>query len=133
LVFEQGSLARGKLFRQHGEISDSRIHRRRFPGRVLIDCALLGDEGVQISNSDKNLYIAVRQSFCNLDLVQVPRRVVVNRRPQLAPQIAHTSSRRDYRRMSPQLHQLLLHPGRKVGLKAVLPHNVFRDGLQVYV
>jgi len=31
------------------------------------------------------------------------------------------------------LGQLLLDRGREVGLKTVLPHDVFRDGLQVEV
>ena len=54
-MFQQGSLARGKFFRQHGEVADSGVDRSRFAGGMLIDGALLGDEGVDIGDADQNL------------------------------------------------------------------------------
>ena len=60
LIFQQGSLARGKLFGEHGEVSDSCIHRRRFSGGMLINRALLGDEGIQVGNADQNFCFAIR-------------------------------------------------------------------------
>lgn len=35
--------------------------------------------------------------------------------------------------MSPQVHKLLLHGGSEIRVKAVLPHHVFSNGLQVDV
>src|ERR1700733_7353075 len=68
LIFQQGSLARGKIFRQHGKVPDSSVDSRRFPGGMLIDRALFGDERVHISNADQDLCVAVRQLLRNLDL-----------------------------------------------------------------
>ena len=77
--------------------------------------------------------IAVRQSFRNFDLVEIARGVVIDGRPEQVAQIAHTSSGSDLRRMRAQICQLLLDRGGEVGFKSVLPHDFFRDGLQVEV
>jgi hypothetical protein len=83
LMFQQRSLARGKFFGQHGEVADSGVDRRRFPGGMLIDRSLPGDEGIYIGDADQNSDVAIRQSFRNLDLIQVAGGVVVDRGPQL--------------------------------------------------
>ena len=81
-MFQQGSLARGKFFRQHGEVSDSGVDGRRFPRGMPINGALLRNEGVYVGNADENFDIAVRQSFRNFDLIQIAGSIIVNRRPQ---------------------------------------------------
>ena len=45
---------------------------------MLIDGALLGDVGIQLSNADEALHVAAWLAFGNFDLVEVAGGVVID-------------------------------------------------------
>ena len=131
LIFQQGSLARGKFLGQHREVSDSSVDRGRFSRSVLIDGSLFRDERVDIGNADENFHAAIWLSFGNFDLIEIARSVIVNRRPEEVSQIAHIFSRGDLGRVSAQVSQLFLDGRGEIGVESALPHDFFGCGLQI--
>ena len=66
----------------------------------------------------------------NFDLVQIARRVVIDRRPQQVPQILHAIGG-SKRRTPAKVGDLLLSPGREVGTESLMNHLVVSSGGKV--
>ncbi len=79
LVFEQGSEARRQELRQHGKVTNPGVDGGGLLLRVLVDRRAFGDEGVHIGDPHKNFGGAVGKSLGHLNLIKVPRGVVINR------------------------------------------------------
>lgn len=133
LVIEQGSLSCGKLFGEHGKIPYSGVHRCRFASRVLVDRRQLGRERIYVGDADHDLDAAIGQPLGDLDLIEIARRVVIDRRPEQASEVAYIYIGGDFRRMVSERCELFRYSRRKLRLKAVLDHDFFRDGFQVAV
>ena len=98
---------------------------------MLIDGRILGHKGVDIGDSYQHFDISVGQAFSHFDLVEIARSVIVNRRPEEIPQIAHVRACGHLRRMCLQLPELLRNLWRKFWLEAVLQHDFFGDLLKI--
>jgi hypothetical protein len=133
LIFEQRSQPRGQLFGKHREVAHAGIDCGGLSRRVLIDGSFFWYKSVDISDSHHDLDIAVGQAFGDFNLIKITGSIVVDGRPQELAKVAHSSSGSDLRRMRPQLRQLRRHFRRKIRLKAVVDHDLFRGGLQVDV
>ena len=83
-------------------------------GRVLVDGRVRRNERVDVGDRHQHLDVAVRQPLGHLDLIEVARRVVVDRRPEQAAQIANVGARLEMRRMRRQRRQLLLHLAERI-------------------
>ena len=99
----------------------------------LVDGRIFLHKGVDIGDADHDLHVAVGQAFGDFNLIKITGSIVVDGRPQELAKVAHSSSGSDLRRMRPQLRQLRRHFRRKIRLKAVVDHDLFRGGLQVDV
>ena len=133
LIFEQGSLSRRKLFRKHRKIPHSGVHGRRFTTGVLIDRSQLGHERIDVGDPDHDPDPAIGQTLGNLDLVEVARGVVVDRRPEQISKVANIALSSHFRRPVAQRRKLRLHLRRKVRPEAALDHDFLCNGLQINV
>jgi len=96
---------------------DARVDRRRLARGMLIDRRLFRNEGIDVGDAYHHLDAAVGKAFGKLDLIEIARSVVVDRRPQKAAQIADTATGADLRRIRFQRRQLLGNFRGKVGWK----------------
>ena len=54
LPFEQRRQARGELFRQHGEVAHTCVHRGRLARRMLIDRRVQPGASIHIGNANQH-------------------------------------------------------------------------------
>ena len=73
---------------EHRKDGEARVERRRRARGVLVDRAVLRHEGVDVGDADQNANVAVRQALAHLDLIEIARLAVVDRRPEERTQIA---------------------------------------------
>ena len=132
-ALEQRAGAGRERLRQHRKVPDARVHGRRLDRGVIVDGRARGHERVHVRDADQHSHRAVGQSLGDFNLIEVARRVVVDRRPQQAAQIAHLRSRCDGGRMRVDGLQLGLGGGGKLRLEAVRDHLLARQLLQVGV
>jgi len=141
LSFKQRRCARGKFFRQHGEVADSGIDRGGFPLGVLVDGSSARDECIHVRDADSDLYLAVGDGFGHFDLIEVARGVVVDRGPEQVPQVVNVVtfppivsrifSCGDHGRMLLQVGKLRGDFRRKVRIETAGAHDFPGGGLQV--
>ncbi len=132
-ALEQRAGAGREGLRQHRKIPDAGVHGRRLDRRVIVDGRARGHERVHVRDADAHPHRAVGQSLGDFNLIEITRRVVVDRRPQQAAQIAHVRSCRDSGRMRVDGLELGLGGGGKLRLEAVRDHLLARQLLQVGV
>src|SRR5208337_3165863 len=100
---------------------------------MLIDGRVLRDERIDIRDSYQHPRLTGRQPLSYLNLIEITRGIVIDRRPELIAQIANRSSRRHLWRVRCQLRKLLPNLRREFRLKAVLQHGLLGCRLKVEV
>ena len=87
LAFVERRAVRRQLFGQHRKDVDAGVDRRAVGERVLVDRRALRHERIDVGDGDDEPDIAVGQPLRDLDLVEIARLVVVDRRPGLVAQV----------------------------------------------
>src|SRR5271169_1222233 len=91
-----------------------------FRRSMLIDRRAHGDVAIHIGDANPDSNAAIR-ALRDLDLIQVPGRIVIDRRPEERPQVAHIASR-GRRRAVCESSQLLLDRRWEIRIEAVVNH-----------
>jgi len=84
---------------------------------------------IHVSDTDHHFDAAIGKTLREFNLIEVARSIVIDRRPQQTPQIAHIACRGDLGWMGLQFSQLLRNLRRKIRLKPALLHDLFCNGL----
>jgi hypothetical protein len=82
------------------------------------------NERIHIRDRHPYLCRAIRQQLGDFKLIEIARRVVVDRRPRKRAQVADVRAGGQRRWMRGQGGELLLHLRRELGLEAVRPHGL---------
>ena len=107
---------------QHWKDLYTGVHGSRILLRVQVGGRLLRDQCVDVGDRDENANRAVAQLVGDLDLIEVARFGVVDRRPQEIAQVAHSigASRLNRRR------HLALDAGTEFGIEPILAQHPLR-------
>ena len=90
--FAQRRVVRGQRLRQHREDSRARIDGARIRSRVLVERRATVHERFDVGDPHPNTDVSRRELLRDLDLVEVARFVVVDRRPRERAKIAHAGA-----------------------------------------
>jgi hypothetical protein len=111
LVLEQGSQPRRQGLGNHGEVAHTGIDGRGLLRGVIVNRRAFAHQGIDIGDSDQHSGCPVGQLLGDFDLIEVPRRVIVDRRPQQVSQIAPGADGRALGSMPLELGKLPLDCG----------------------
>src|SRR5215831_17358365 len=95
---------------------------------------MLRDERVHVGNRNEDLCFVAGQRHDDLELIEIPRRIVVDGAPDELAEITNlpvTDCGRDRGRMSRELRQLAIDAWRKLRFESALPHRLRGGGLQI--
>ena len=118
LRVQQRSPVRGQFARQHREDGHAGINRSRLRRRVEVYGRPFGDGAVHIGNPHQQAHGAIRKFLDVFHLVQVPRTVVVNGRPEERTQVTRRRPGIFWR-------------WRKIRLESRLQHGLMRAGIKI--
>ena len=94
---------------------------------MSIDGRVFGDKSIDVGDADHYFDVAIGQALGNLDLVEIFRCIVVDRRPKQIAQITHLVGRRELWRAGANISQLFLSLRREIRLKTMRLHDLLRD------
>ena len=120
-LVERGEIGREPL-RQHWKHRHARVDGGRVARRVRIGGGTECHQGVHIGNADQEADASVRQAFRDLDLIEIARLAIVDRRPGERAQVAHVTRERIVGWVLEQ-RDLAHHLRREIGLEAVRTHG----------
>ena len=131
-VLVERSDALGEFHRQHGEDFDAGIDRGCLAPGMAVDDRAGVNARVHIGHADQHANTPIGQLLGPLDLIQILRGIIVDRRPEQAAQI-FGSLRRGQLGVSLNCAQFAVGSGRKIGLKTVLDHRGMGRGDKIEV
>ena len=123
---ERGEVGRQSLG-QHRKDGDASVDGCRVGRRVLVRRGAERDERLDVGNADADANTAVSQRLAHLDLVEVARAAVVDRRPWQCTHVACARRQRIVGRVIERPY-FQHHRGGKVGIEPVRPHRCLRGG-----
>ena len=92
-VLRKRSELSGEMVRQHRIRHDAGVYRAAIRRGETIGSRVFADRSIDIRDTDSHAHIAVRKFLGDLYLIEVHRRVVVDRRPWQRAQVLHISDR----------------------------------------